>query len=128
VSARAPARRPIALAAACALAVVLGADALRRAWEMHQLGVLDLAGWLRGGLLAGVALALAWRPRPWLALAQTALALWVYADLAPVVGDLAARGFAGARVWLRPLPIAAFAFFPCAFFGWRALARTARPL
>jgi hypothetical protein len=30
-------------------------------------------------------------------------------------------------MWLRPLPLAAFAFFPLAFFAWRALARAPAP-
>jgi hypothetical protein len=116
-------RRPFALAAACALGLLLGADSLRQAHETHRLGGFDLAASARGALLVGVALALLWRPRTALALSQAALALWVYADFAPVVGELAAHGFAGLRVWLRPVPLAAFAFFPTAFLGWRALAR-----
>lgn len=126
MSARAAAR-PAVLVAACAVGAGLGVDALRRAHELHLLGGFDLAANLRGALLLGVAAALLWRPRGWLALAQAALALWVYADLAPVVGDLAAHGFADLRLWLRPLPLAAFAFFPLAFFGWRALARKGAP-
>ena len=80
----------------------------------------------QGALLIGLGVATALRPRAWLALAQLAVSLWVYAGLAPVVGDLAAHGFANARIWLQPLPLAAFAFFPLAFFGWRALARETR--
>jgi hypothetical protein len=116
-------QRPVALLAACGIAAALGSDALLRAYEMWALGGFDLAASARGALLLAVALALLWRPHPWLALAQAALALWVYADFAPIVGDLAAHGFAGLRMWLRPLPLAAFAFFPLAFFGWRALVR-----
>ena len=120
---RAPRYRPIALIAACGVGAALGVDALLRAHETRLLGGFDLAANARGVLLLGAALALLWRPRAWLAFAQAGLALWVYTDLAPVVGDLAAHGFANARMWLRPLPLAALAFFPLAFFGWRALSR-----
>jgi hypothetical protein len=115
--------RPPVLLAACAVAVTLGVDALRRAHELKQLGAFDPVLNVQGALLIGLGVATALRPRASLALAQAAAALWVYAGLAPVVGDLAAHGFAGARIWLQPLPLAAFAFFPLAFFGWRALAR-----
>ncbi len=118
------ARRPLALWLACTHGVVLGADALSRANELRALGAFDPLATLRAVLLIGVAAALLGRPHPRLALAQAALALWVYVELAPVVGDLAAHGFAGLALWLRPLPIAAFAFFPLAFFAWRALARS----
>jgi hypothetical protein len=117
--------RPAALVAACAIGIVLGADALLRAHELYALGAIDAATTARGLLLVGFGLAVLWRPHARLALAQAALALWVYVELAPVVGDLAAHGFAGLGMWLRPLPIAAFAFFPLSFFGWRALARRA---
>ncbi len=120
-------QRPFALLAACGIAAVLGGDALLRAHEMRALGGFDLAASARGVLLLGVGIALLWRPHAWLALAQAALALWVYADFAPIVGDLAAHGFAGLRMWLRPLPLAAFVFFPLAFFGWRALVRANSP-
>jgi hypothetical protein len=116
-------RRPAALLIACALGALLGVDALVRAHELKLLGAFDLAMNAQGALLVLAALGVAWRPRAWLALAQAALALWVYAGLAPIVGDLAANGFANVRLWLRPLPLAAFSFFPLAFFGWRALAR-----
>ncbi len=116
-------RRPAVLIVACGIAAALGADALGRALELRALGGFDLASTARGALLLGSSLALLWRPHAWLALAQAALALWVYTDFAPIVGDLAAHGFADARMWLRPLPLAAFAFFPLAFFSWRSLAR-----
>jgi len=121
MSASAP--RPPPLLAACALGVLLGVDVLQRAHELKLLGAFDAVMNVQGALLVGVALATAWRPRSWLAFTQVALALWVYAGLAPVVGDLAAHGFANARMWLQPLPLAAFGFFPLAFFGWRALVR-----
>jgi hypothetical protein len=112
------------LLAACALGALLGADALRGALEAARLGGgVEALALARGVLLIAVALASAITQRAGLALAQAGLALWVYTDIAPVLGDLAAHGFAGARMWLRPLPIAALTFFPCAFFGWRALAR-----
>jgi hypothetical protein len=117
------ARRPKLLLAACAIGVTLGVDALRRAHEMKLLGACDPMLNVQAALLIGLGVATALRPRAPLALAQVAVSLWVYVGLAPVVGDLAAHGFASARLWLRPLPIAAFAFFPVAFFGWRALAR-----
>jgi hypothetical protein len=121
---KAPAlRRPAALLAACAVGLVLGADALLRARELRALGALEPLALARGVALLAVGLALLWRPHARLALAQAALGLWVYVELAPVVGDLAAHGFASLRMWLRPLPLAAFAFFPLAFFGWRALVR-----
>jgi len=103
--------------------VTLGADALRRAHELQQLGAFDPVLNVQGALLIGLGVATALRPRAPLALAQLAVSVWVYAGLAPVVGDLAAHGFASARLWLKPLPLAAFAFFPLAFFGWRALSR-----
>jgi hypothetical protein len=115
--------RPTTLLVACALGALLGVDALLRAHQLKLLGALDLAMNAQGALLVLVALTAACRPRPWLALAQAALALWVYAGLAPIVGDVAAHGFANVRLWLRPMPSAAFAFFPLAFFGWRAVAR-----
>ncbi|HEU4429761.1 MAG TPA: hypothetical protein VFT98_13450 [Myxococcota bacterium] len=122
-SAAAPRRRPPVLLAACAVGATLGVDALRRANELRLLGELDLVLCVQGALLIGLGVATALRPRAPLALAQLAVALWVYTGLAPVLGDLAAHGFASARIWLQPLPLAAFAFFPLAFFGWRALAR-----
>ena len=122
-SAAAPRRRPRVLLAACIVGVTLGADALRRAHELQQLGAFDPVLNVQGALLIGLGVATALRPRAPLALAQMAVSVWVYAGLAPVVGDLAAHGFASARLWLKPLPLAAFAFFPLAFFGWRALSR-----
>ena len=107
---------------------MLGADALRSALEVARLGgELDGLAVARGAALVAVALACALLRRPLLALAQAALALWVYSDLAPVVGDIAAHGFKHLTMWLRPLPLAALAFFPLAFFGWRALARSSAP-
>jgi len=126
VNAAAPPRRPRVLLAASAVGVVLGADALRRAHELKLLGAFDPVLNAQGALLIGLGVATALWPRAPLALAQLAVSIWVYAGLAPVVGDLAAHGFAGARIWLQPLPLAAFAFFPLAFFGWRALAREKR--
>lgn len=122
-----PRSLPLSLLLACALGALLGADALRGALLGARLGgELDAVALARGIALVGVALGCAWTRRSLLALAQVALALWVYTDLAPVVGEIVASGFAHARFWLRPLPIAAFAFFPSAFFGWRALARGPR--
>lgn len=122
-----PPPRPAVLAAACAIGVALGVDALVRARALWALGAFDGLTTARGALLVAAGLALLWKPHARLALAQAALALWVYVELAPIVGDLAAHGFAGLGMWLRPLPIAAFAFFPFAFFGWRALARAPAP-
>ncbi len=117
-------RAPASLLAACALGVVLGADALRATIELWRLGATpDLVALARGGALVAVGLACALTRNALLALAQVALAIWVYTDLAPVVGDALATGFAHARLWLRPMPLAALAFFPLAFFGWRALVR-----
>jgi hypothetical protein len=107
---------------------VLGADALHSAFEVARLGgELETVAVARGAALVGVALACALMRRQLLALAQAALALWVYSDLAPVLGDVAAHGFKHLSMWLRPLPLAALAFFPLAFFGWRALARSPAP-
>ncbi len=121
-------KAPASLLAACALGALLGADALRCALEVARLGgELDALAIARGVALVGIAVACALTRRTLLALAQTALALWVYSDLAPVIGDIAAHGFARLTMWLRPLPFAALAFFPLAFFGWRALVRAAAP-
>lgn len=117
---------PASLLAACALGALLGADALRGALESAQLGAeVEALALARGAALLACALATALTRRAFLALAQTALALWVYTDLAPVVGETIASGFAHVHMWLRPLPLAALVFFPCAFFGWRSLARAA---
>lgn len=117
-------RPPSALLAACALGALLGADALRGALEISRLGGGPQAVALaRGAALLACALLCALTRHRLAALAQVALSVWVYADLAPVVGDVFASGFAHARIWLRPLPLAALAFFPLAFFGWRALER-----
>ena len=125
---KAAAKAPPSLLAACALGAVLGADALRSALESARLGgEFDALALARSAALLVVALACALTRRPLLAFVQTALALWVYSDLAPVVGDIVANGFRHLTMWLRPLPLAALAFFPLAFFGWRALARAATP-
>jgi len=114
------------LLAACALGAVLGADALRSALETARLGgELEALTLARGAALIAIALACVLTRRAPLAFAQTALALRVYSDLAPVVGDLAANGFTHLTMWLRPLPLAALAFFPLAFLGWRGLVRAA---
>ena len=117
-------RAPALLLLACALGVGLGIDVLHGVRELARLGAgLDGLALARGAALVACALGTALSLRPGLALVQVGLALWVYVDLAPVVGELVATRFAQLGLWLRPLPLAAFLFFPLAFFGWRALLR-----
>jgi hypothetical protein len=120
-------RAPATLLAASALGVALGLDALRGVFEMQRLGAgMDVLGLARGVALVACGLATLVTLRRGVALVQVGLALWVYLDLAPVVGELAAGRFAQLGLWLRPLPVAAFLFFPLAFLGWRSAVRLAR--
>jgi hypothetical protein len=80
--------------------------------------------------LAGQALALgagsawfAWARSPSAGLVLTGLSLWVYWGMAPVIGQVLTGPPSELSIWLGPVEILAFAFFPLAFFAWRSVAR-----
>ena len=117
-------RRPLGLLAwgACAIGLGLAAANASVAYQVFGAG---------GGVdpeLAGQALAL-FATCSWLIVRRSALAglgvmlasLWVYWGLAPIVGKLATGPPQELSLWIGPLELLAFAFFPLAFLGWRNL-------
>ncbi len=109
-----------ALAAALLLAAANGSVALQVFQagggidpELAAQAAALLAGsaWLLGArsALAGFAL--------------TVLSVWVYWGLAPVIGQILTGPPAEWSLWIGPMEIVAFLFFPLAFFAWRGLVR-----
>ena len=109
---------------ACAVALVLALANGRVALQVYQVGgMIDpaLAGQALA-LLAGAA-AFAITRTSLAGLALTGLSLWVYWGMAPVIGQVLTGPPSELPLWLGPMEIAAFLFFPLAFFAWRDVAR-----
>ena len=110
--------------AACVAGLVLaGADGFVALQVFRAGGGVDapLAG-QGAALLAGV-IYLAWARTAPAGLLLAALSLWVYWGMAPVIGQVLTGPPAELPIWLGPVEIVAFAFFPLAFFAWRGLVR-----
>ena len=109
---------------ACAVALVLALANGRVALQVYRVGgMIDpaLAGQALALLAGGAAFAIT---RTSLAgLALTGLSLWVYWGMAPVIGQVLTGPPSELPLWLGPMEIAAFLFFPLAFFAWRDVAR-----
>lgn len=110
--------------AACAAALLLGAANASVAYQVFQAGGgidPELAG-QAAALLAASGWLLAARVAP-AGLVLTGVSLWVYWGLAPVVGQVVTGPPEELPLWIGPMEILAFAFFPLAFFAWRGLVR-----
>ena len=111
---------------ACAVAAVLAVANGRVAFQVYQVGgMIDPA--LAGQAVALVvgASAFAITRAGWAGALLTALSLWVYWGMAPVIGQVLTGPPAELPLWLGPMEVAAFLFFPLAFFAWRDVARAA---
>lgn len=108
--------------AACAAALLLGAANASVAFQVFQAGggvdpeltgqaaaLLSASGWLLAARVAPAGLAL------------TVVSLWVYWGLAPVVGQVVTGPPEELPLWIGPMELLAFGFFPLAFFAWRGL-------
>lgn len=110
--------------AACGAALLLGAANASVAFQVFQAGGgvdPELAGQATALFAAGCWLVAA-RVAP-AGLALTLVSLWVYWGLAPVVGQVVTGPPEELPLWIGPMEILAFLFFPLAFFGWRGLVR-----
>ena len=109
---------------ACALACVLALANARVAYQVYQVGgMIDpaLAGQAVALLAGAAAFAITRTERAGLVL--TGLGIWVYWGMAPVIGQVFTGPPAELPLWLGPMEVAAFLFFPLAFFAWRGVVR-----
>ena len=110
--------------AAVALALALAAANAEVALQVHRAGGgLDAALAGQGAALLAGAVWLAAERSARAGLALTVLSLWVYWGMAPVIGQVLTGPPSELPIWLGPVEIVAFAFFPVAFFAWRGLVR-----
>ena len=112
--------------AACAAGLWIAAANAFVAFQVFQAGGgLDPALAGQGAALFVGVVWLALRRTPLAGLVLTALSLWVYWGMAPVIGQVVTGPVEELSIWLGPVEIVAFLFFPLAFFAWRGLARAA---
>ena len=116
---------PMGWAACLAGLILAGADGSVALQVIRAGGGLDpeLAG--QAVALLGGVIFFVWARTSPAGLVLTALSLWVYWGMAPVIGQLLTGPPSEIPIWLGPIEFVAFAFFPLAFFAWRGGVRRA---